>query len=69
MTDSAAPDDQLRLEFETPQFLHSLFANEPREISYLEEKLGVGVVTRNGWIVFTGPSDRLKRARQLFSGP
>ncbi len=67
MTDPAAPDDQLKLEFETPQFLHSLFANEPREINYLEEKLGVRVVTRNGWIVFTGPSDGLKMARQLFS--
>ena len=67
MPDPAAPDDQLKLEFETPQFLHSLFANDPREITYIESKMGVRVVTRNGWILFRGAPDALKMARRLFS--
>ena len=67
MTNPADPDDQLKLEFETPQFLHSLFANEPREITYIEEKIGVSVVTRNGWILFRGPPEALEMAKRLFS--
>mgnify|MGYP006110799513 FL=1 len=67
MTESPAPDDQLKLEFETPQFLHSLFANDPREMKYAEERLGVRAVTRNGWILFSGPREGLKMAKRLFS--
>ena len=54
MSGTHVPEEQLKLEFETPQFLHSLFADDPREVSYIEEKLGVRVVTREGWILFMG---------------
>ncbi|MFM1558633.1 MAG: PhoH family protein [Roseibacillus sp.] len=67
MSEEAVPDDQLKLEFETPQFLHSLFANDPREVRYLEEKLSVRAVTRDGWILFSGPREGLDLAKKLFS--
>ena len=67
MSEQAVPDDQLKLEFETPQFLQSLFANDPREVHYLEEKLKVRAVTRDGWILFSGPRAGLEKAKKLFS--
>ena len=48
MSESESLQTQLKLEFETPQFLHSLFANNPRELRYLERQLGVRTVTRDG---------------------
>lgn len=60
-------EEQLKLEFETPQFLHSLFANDAQEIPYLEEALGVRVVTRDGWILFSGPRGGLEKAKKLFA--
>ena len=67
MSEQAVQDEQLKLEFETPQFLHSLFANDPREVRYLEETLGVRAVTRDGWILFSGPRGALEKARRLFA--
>ncbi len=67
MSKQAAQEDQLKLEYETPQFLHSLFANDPREVRYLEETLGIRAVTREGWILFSGPKESLERAQRLFA--
>ena len=67
MSSPIVPDDQLKLEFETPHFLHSLFANDPREVSYIEKALGLRVVTRDGWILFSGPRTGLGMAKTLFA--
>ncbi len=67
MSEHPVTGNQLKLEFETPQFLHSLFANSPKEIGYAEEKLGVRVVTRDGWILFSGSGDALELAKRLFA--
>ena len=67
MSERSDPDNQLKLEFETPQFLHSLFANNPKEIGYVEERLNVRVVTRDGWILFSGSGSALKLAKRLFA--
>lgn len=67
MSEEVVSDDQLKLEFETPQFLHSLFANDAREMRYLEEKLKIRAVTRDGWILFSGPREGLEKAKRLFS--
>ncbi|MDE0837275.1 MAG: hypothetical protein OSA84_13090 [Akkermansiaceae bacterium] len=45
----------LKIEYDTPQFLQGLFANDRRNLSYLEESLEVKTMTRDGWISFTGP--------------
>lgn len=57
---------EIKLEFDTPQFLQSLFANEPRNLAYLEAKLGVVAVTRDGWVLLSGPSDQVERAKSVF---
>jgi phosphate starvation-inducible PhoH-like protein len=58
---------EIKLEFDTPQFLHALFANEPRNLAYLEKKLEVRAVTRDGWILLEGEADGLERARSVFA--
>lgn len=58
--------EEIKLEFDTPQFLHSLFADDVRNLSLLESALGVKAVTREGWIQLTGQPDSLNRARAVF---
>jgi phosphate starvation-inducible PhoH-like protein len=60
------PIKELRLDFETPQFLHSLFANDARHLGYLEELLVVKTVTRDGWVMISGEPAALSRARAVF---
>lgn len=56
----------LKLEYDTPRFLHELFADDVRNLKYLEEKLGLSVVTREGWIQLTGENPALEIAREVF---
>jgi phosphate starvation-inducible PhoH-like protein len=58
---------ELRLEFDTPQFLHGLFGNDPKNLAYLEGQLGVATVTRDGWIMMRGPVESVARARAVFA--
>lgn len=67
MSDTESSERQLKLEFETPQFLHSLFANDPRELRYMEQCLGVRTVTRDGWILITGEAEAVELGRQVFA--
>lgn len=57
---------ELKLEYETPQFLHSLLAEDDRNLAYLEERIGVKSVTRDGWVSFSGPQEALGKAREVF---
>jgi phosphate starvation-inducible PhoH-like protein len=57
---------ELRLDYETPQFLHSLFANESKNLGYMEERLAVKTVTREGWVMISGDPTALGRARAVF---
>ncbi|MCW1884489.1 PhoH family protein [Luteolibacter flavescens] len=63
----SVPETEMKLEYETAAFLNSLFANDTRELRYLEEKLGVRAVTRDGWIIFSGAEEAVKRAAAAFS--
>ena len=56
----------LKIEYDTPQFLQGLFANDRRNLSYLEVSLEVKTVTRDGWISFTGPEPATLLARKTF---
>jgi phosphate starvation-inducible PhoH-like protein len=56
----------LKLEFDTPQFLQGLIANDRRNLAYLEELLGVKTVTREGWIAFTGAEPAILLAEKVF---
>jgi phosphate starvation-inducible PhoH-like protein len=58
---------ELRLDYDTPQFLHDLFGNEPKNLAYLEGQLEVGTVTRDGWILLSGAEEAVLRARAVFT--
>jgi phosphate starvation-inducible PhoH-like protein len=64
MIDTAA--DEIKLEFDTPQFLHSLFADDLRNLNLLETMLEVKAVTREGWILLSGKPAALARAKSVF---
>ncbi|MGA0846134.1 MAG: PhoH family protein [Luteolibacter sp.] len=56
-----------KLEFDTPQFLHGLFAYDPKNLGFLEQRLGLQTVTRDGWIHLSGPQPAVQRARRVFA--
>jgi phosphate starvation-inducible PhoH-like protein len=58
---------EFRLDFDTPQFLHGLFANDPKNLAYLEAALGVKAVTREGWVLLSGQTEPIERARAVFA--
>jgi phosphate starvation-inducible PhoH-like protein len=58
---------EFRLDFDTPQFLHGLFANDPKNLAYLETALGVKTVTREGWVLLSGEAAAIERARAVFA--
>ncbi len=65
MTDPESAE--IKLEFDTPQFLHGLFANDPKNLAYLEAQLGVRVIARDGWVIISGEPAALERARSVFA--
>lgn len=56
----------IKLEFDTPQFLHDLFANDLTNLNHLEEALGVKAVTRDGWLRLSGAQEAVDLAREVF---
>jgi len=56
----------ITLEFDTPQFLHDLFANDLGNLTHLETALEVQAVTRDGWLRLTGSEESVERARAVF---
>jgi len=64
---SAPSRAEIKLEFDTPQFLHSLMGNDPKNLAYLESEVGVEAVARDGWVQLSGAPDALDRARAVFA--
>lgn len=64
---SKSPIEEIKLEFDTPQFLHALFANDPKNLAYLETELRVKAVTRDGWVLLSGEHIALSRAKSVFA--
>jgi phosphate starvation-inducible PhoH-like protein len=58
---------EIKLEFDTPQFLHGLFANDPKNLAYLESRMGVKVVARDGWVTISGERAAVDHARAVFA--
>ena len=54
------------LHYENARFAQQLFANDPRHLKSLEEKLGVKAVARDGWIRLDGEAAAVERATHLF---
>ena len=57
----------IKLEFDTPQFLHDLFANDLANLAYLEAALEVQAVTRDGWLRLSGEENAVELARAVFN--
>jgi len=60
-------EHQIKLEYESAQFLQSLFGHEERELRYLEGKAKVRIVTRDGWLVARGPEEGCELVQKVFS--
>lgn len=58
---------EIKLDFDTAQFLHALFGNELKNLAYLETALGVKVVTRDGWVQLSGEAAAVERAQAVFA--
>ena len=63
---SVSAPAEIKLEFDTPQFLQALFADDVKNLAYLESEIGVKTVTRDGWIVLSGEPAALELARAVF---
>jgi len=55
-----------RLSYETPQFLHSLFADDVSLLANVDKELDVKTTTRDGWVMFRGEPKAVSSAKQLF---
>jgi len=66
---TAEPQEEfeLRLEYETPRFLQSLFGHDEAQLKYIEEKIGVKVITREGWVLIKGDQTGCELVRGIFS--
>lgn len=54
------------LQFENGRALQNLYANDLKLLQTLEEKFGVKVTTRDGWLRLEGERDNINKARQVF---
>jgi phosphate starvation-inducible PhoH-like protein len=62
----ATEENELRLEFESPHFLQSLFVGDMALLRSLGQRLGVTLTTRDGWVRLAGMPDALDRGRKIF---
>jgi phosphate starvation-inducible protein PhoH and related proteins len=54
------------LQFENARTLQNLYANDFRLLQAMEEKLGVKVTTRDGWLRVEGERRNINKARKVF---
>lgn len=54
------------LQFESPRFLQSLFANDVGLLKRLQEVVDVKLTTRDGWVRLEGDPDAVRRAEKVF---
>jgi phosphate starvation-inducible PhoH-like protein len=54
------------LHFENARLAQQLFNGDPRNLTALQEALGVKATSREGWIRLDGPQEAIEHASQLF---
>ncbi len=54
------------LQFESARSLQALYANDLKLLKTLEERLGVRVTTREGWLKLEGEPEQVERAERVF---
>ena len=55
------------LEFESPHFLHSLFADDVGMLKEMGDQLGITVTTRDAWVKFEGNEDSVRAGQAVFA--
>jgi phosphate starvation-inducible PhoH-like protein len=55
-----------KLTFENARAAQALYANDPQNLRRLEERFGVKVTTREGWIKIDGLFEGVAKAREVF---
>ena len=54
------------LNFENARAAQALYVNDPHNLRRMEERFGVKITTREGWIKIDGPPGSLAKARDVF---
>ena len=60
-------EQQIRLEYESARFLQALFGHDEKQLRYLEGKVGVRIVTRDGWLSAKGSNEGCALVQEVFS--
>jgi phosphate starvation-inducible PhoH-like protein len=64
LTDPAANSETLN--FENARAAQSLYVNDPQNLRRLEERFGVKITTREGWIKVDGAPGSIAKTRDVF---
>jgi phosphate starvation-inducible protein PhoH and related proteins len=64
LTDPAANSETLN--FENARAAQSLYVNDPQNLRRLEERFGVKITTREGWIKVDGATESIAKTRDVF---
>lgn len=54
------------ISFENGRLVHELFANEIKNVRILEERFGVKVTTRDGWVRIDGAPENVLKTKRVF---
>ena len=54
------------LTFENARAAQSLYVNDPQNLRKLEEKFGVKITAREGWIKIDGPAENITKTQDVF---
>lgn len=54
------------LNFENARAVQALYLNDPQNLKQVEEKFGVKVTTRDGWLKIDGLKEAVEKARDVF---
>jgi len=64
LTETAANNETLN--FENARAAQSLYVNDPQNLRKIEDRFGVKITTRDGWIKLDGSPDSIAKARDVF---
>lgn len=67
MPTTVSDEEQLKLEYETPNFLQSLFGHDEAALRYLENAAGVKIITRDGWLIARGSVHGKDYVKRVFT--
>jgi phosphate starvation-inducible PhoH-like protein len=66
LTEPATNTNSETLNFENARAAQSLYVNDPQNLRRMEDRFGVKITTRDGWIKLDGAPASIARARDVF---